>query len=291
MAIIFAKQFRNIVDDFDTATQNAFGVLKKNSGDGDKDPDPDGKKLKEELKELDKKEDDLLAGLDQITVRATKSLDLYDVERRELEAEIKDLAKDKNTTPPDAEDFEHSFEASKKALEKFILRVRADVMGRKDLGDRFPRAAAALFSDLKQLQASLRKDAAKLLNKAEGDGEDDKPLEVEPTTFLIDYKKLVKDIAKDLKEAKGDDAKVKKFKENAEKALENVDDRLKRVDTNHSFDKVESLCDVAVGAIKDVIKALSADREYSSISSSLLKLVREIEAYDKKMFLFSRLKN
>jgi len=136
MVIIFAKQFRSIVDDFDTATQNAFGVLKKNSGDGDKDPDPDGKKLKEELKELDKKEDDLLAGLDQITTRVTKSLKLYDVERKELEAEVKDLAKDKNTTPPDAEDFEDSFEASKKALEKFVLRVRAMVMGRKDLGDK-----------------------------------------------------------------------------------------------------------------------------------------------------------
>ena len=244
---------------------------------------------------MDEKEDDLLGGLDQITVRVRKSLEYYDVERRHLESQIKEKAKDKDKAgaPPEAEEFEASFEASKKALEKFLLRVRADMMGRKDLGDKFPRAAAAFFSDLKQLQTSLRKDAAKLLNRAEGaaDGDDDKPLQVEPTTFLIDYKKLVKDIAKDLKEAKGDDAKVKKFKENAEKALENVDDRLKRVDTNHSFDKVESLCDVAVGAIKDVIKALSADREYSSTSASLLKLVREIEAYDKKMFLFSRLKN
>jgi len=291
MVIIFAKQFSNIVDDFDAATQSAFGALKKNSAAGDKNPEQDSKKLKEELKELDKKEDDLLAGLDQITTRVTKCLRFYDVERRELESEIKDLAKDKSATPPEAEEFEESFEASKKALEKFVMRVRADVMGRKDLGDKFPRAAAAFFSDLKQLQTSLRKDAAKLLNRAEGDGDDDKPLEVEPSTFLIDYKKIVKDIGKDLKDTKGDDPKIKKFKENALKLLENVDDRLKRVDTNHSFDKVESLCDVAVGAIKDVIKALSASREYSSISSSLVKLVREIEDYDKKMFLFSRLKN
>jgi len=291
MSIIFAKQFSGIVDDFDAATQSAFGVLKKNSGAGDKTPDKDSKKLKEELKELDSKEDDLLAGLDQITTRVSKCLRFYDVERRELESEIKDQEKDENSAPPEAEEFEASFEASKKALEKFIMRVRSDLMGRKDLGDKFPRAAAAFFSELKQFQVSLRKDAAKLLNRAEGDGEDDKPLEVEPSTFLIDYKKIVKDIAKDFKDAKGDDSKVKRFKENAEKALENVDDRLKRVDTNHSFDKVESLCDVAVGAIKDVIKALSANREYSSTTSSLLKLVREIEDYDKKMFLFSRLKH
>jgi hypothetical protein len=43
--------------------------------------------------------------------------------------------------------------------------------------------------------------------------------------------------------------------------------------------------------IKNVIKALSADREYSGANSSLQRLVHEIEAYDKKMFLFSRLKN
>jgi len=234
----------------------------------------------------------LLAGLDQITIRVRKCLEYYDVERRHLEAEIKEKAKDKDGAPPEAEEFDESYEASKKALEKFLLRVRADVMGRKDLGDKFPRAAAAFFSDLKGLQTSLRKDAAKLLNRAEGgDGEDDKPLQVEPTSFLIDYKKLVKDVAKDLKEEKGDDAKLKKFKEHAMQALENVDDRLKRVDTNHSFDKVEALCDAAIGAIKSAIKALSADREYASTSSSLLKLVNEIEAYDKKMFLFSRLKN
>jgi len=289
MAIIYAKQFSTIVDDFDAASQSAFGVLKKNSGVADG-PDQDSKKLKEELKELNEKEDDLLGGLDKMTARVVKSLKYYDVERRQLEAEIKELSKDKNAFPPEAVEFEESYETSKKALEKFILRVRADMLKRTDLGDKFPRAAAAFVAELKQLQTNIRKDAAKLLNRAEGVEGDDKPLQVEPSDFLIDYKKLLKKVEKEFDVEKGDDVKVKKFKEHASKVMENVEDRLRRVDTNHSFDKVEPLCDAAIGSIKDVIKALSANREYSSLSSSLSKLIHTIEAYDKKMFLFSRLK-
>lgn len=288
MAISFEKQFKDIVDDFDAATQSAFGVLKK----GVADEGELGPELKQEMKELDKEEDDLLGGLDKLVSRVVKSLKMYDYERRELEGELKSRSKDDNGVPEHADDFDESFDTSKKCLEKFLLRVRADFGGRKDLGDKFPRAAAAFFADLKKLQTDIRKDSNKLLNKAEGAGEDDdKPMQVEATTFLVDFKKIFKSIAKDFDVEKDDDAKVKKFKETVADALDKVDDRLKRVDTNHSFDKVEPLCDAAAGGVRSVIKALSGHRDYSGTVSDLNKLLKEIEAYDKKMFLFARLKN
>jgi hypothetical protein len=294
----FTKDFDTLVDDFNAATQRAITALvrsnEKEAATVKAANEKEGAEKTEAPEEID--EDDIFsASLERLFARTRKDCKFFDRANRELEEMRKELAKaskeradaalknKKGTAPtpaPDAEKenaeilkpFTHAAERVEKSLEAFSLKVRAQLIGRKDLGDKFSRAANELFIGLKKLDEEVDKFAATELKRKP---REEKKLEVIPSKFLADFKEIMKKNGPDETEPK------------LGKILKDAEDRLKRIDTNNSFSRVTAVCDAARSVLQEACKLLG--KEEPKLVKDFKELGAEIEKYDNHMFLLSRM--
>ncbi len=269
------------MEDFHNASQRAIGAL----------ADKPAKEGEEEV-EIEDLDD---ASIDRLYARTKKDFDRFDASSMEVEYMRKEFEKEqkeynakvaklpvgaKPPPGPDAEKLQadvtdyiqDSLHRLEDSLESFTLRIRAQFVGRKDLGPKFSHAANELFLDLKKIAAEVDKFAATELKRKP---KEDKPLEVIPSKFLADFKGILKKVGPEEPDDK------------QKKCIKSLEDFLKRVDTNHSFSKVTSLCETAQSGINELIKSLGKDEP--KFAKELKDLYTDIEKYDDHMFLMGRL--
>jgi flagellar motility protein MotE (MotC chaperone) len=276
----FTKDFESLIDDFNVGSQRAIAALNDNP-------------KKPEAEPVD--EDDIFnASLEQVLERTKRDFRNFDDEYKDLEAKRKEHEKQmrernqaaaqghvSNANLPSAEEvnaglikhFATASERLEKSLEGFTLRIRSQLVGRKDLGEKFTRAANTLFLGLKKLDGEVDKFAATELKRQP---KEQKELEVMPSKFLADFKGILKK-----HEPESENPKL-------EKALKDAEDRLKRIDTNHTFDRVTTVCEGGQAALREVMKNLG--KEDGKLTTALKELVAAIEKYDNHMFLLSRMR-
>jgi hypothetical protein len=286
----FEKDLTQIVEDFNDSTQSAIAAL------SNKPPPlkPDGKAPPPPPPLPDK--DIFDASLDRLYHRTKLDAKRFDQENKNLENARKEHAKEvqkRNASATDPnkahaaahgsaeeenaqllEPFKKTSERLEKALEGLILKVRSQLMGRKDLGDKFAHAANELFLDLKKLDAELDKFVATELKRKP---REEKPLEVIPSKFLADFKVLWKKEGPE----KGDKVDPK-----VTKALSDAEEKLKRIDTNNAFNKVTSLCETAQATLQGLLKAFGTPDP--KLAKEIKDLIKDIENYDNHMFLLSK---
>jgi hypothetical protein len=293
----FTKDFDTLIDDFNAVTQRAIAALARSNEKEAVAGKSAGEKESAGKAPVEIDEDDIFsASLDRLFSRTRKDCQVLDKANRELEDSRKELAKaakdradaalakgGKKVAPTPAPDtekenaeilkpFTHAAEKVEKSLEAFGLKVRAQLVGRKDLGDKFSRAANELFIGLKKLDEEVDKFVATELKRKP---REEKKLEVIPSKFLADFKDILKKNGPDKPDPK------------VAKALKDAEDRLKRVDTNNSFNRVTAVCDTARATLKDACKQLGNDEP--KLVKEFKELIAAIEKYDNHMFLLSRM--
>jgi hypothetical protein len=305
----FTKEFDILIQDFNNQSQHAIAALnakaekeaEKETEEGEQEEEKEKEKEKE-VEEVD--EDDIFtANLDKLHASTRSKFRNFDRQAKELDANRKEvekevrehnklLSEDKlvDPKPLDTEKINAEFlkpfsdAADKlgKALEGFTLRIRSQLVGRKDLGAQFTRAANDLFIGLKKLDEEVDKFAA---TEEKRKPKEQKELEVMPSKFLADFKGIIKKHPPEgpppKPGAKPDDKKL-------DKIVKDVEDRLKKIDTNNGFGRVTSLCEAAQGMLKELMKNLGKDD--AKLLGELKELVAAIEKYDNHMFLLNRMR-
>jgi hypothetical protein len=279
----FAKDFIGLVEEFNVATQRAIKAFEKSAIDDD-----------DAYDKMNIDEDDIFDGnIDRLYARTKKTLEYLDRMGKEVESETQkqdserkkaeaEAARKKGVTDYDADAvaeerkklhkaYEQDAKKADKALEAFTLRVRSQFVGRRDLGDKFDRAAGTLYNDLKKLDAEIDKVIAAELKRQP---KEFKKAEIIPSKFLSEFMALKK--KHDLDDS---DPKVKKV-------VREVEDRLKKCDLNGDFDKVSSLCDVGMSTLKDLMKL--TEKPNPKFNGAIKDLVKAIDKYDNHMFLLGR---
>lgn len=280
----FAKDFISLVEEFNVATQRAIKALEKNTTLDD-----------EEFDKLQIDEDDIFdSNIERLYASAKKSLEFLDRSGKTLDSETQKQDAERKRAEAAASSspnkvvnynsdeaaeerkqiqkvYELDAKKADKALEAFSLRVRADFIGRKDLGDKFDRAASILYNDLKKLDAEIDKTVATELKRKP---KEFKKPEIIPSKFLAEFKGLAKKHS--LEET---DPKVKK-------AVKEVEERLKKCDTNGDFDKVSQLCEVGQTTLKDLMKV--TEKANPKFTAAVKDFIKAIDKYDNHMFLLGR---